>query len=212
MNTIKLIPIVVFLLCFQQAIQAQALKNNIEKSVVEIGHSFPEISMDRLKQIDQVAFLVFKKLEDSPKVDVLFIDDSNQEISQLAMIWFETGMIYYGHSERFNIQSAGVTPKIEPMSKLEILKEYGFSIKDARGKNPMSSKIDYGSGNWIVYPKSTQSLESNNENTFKIYLENVSTNDTIKSKIELLFTDINSIPREMLYMATRINNLLKTKQ
>ena len=206
------IPIVVFLLCFQQVIQAQTLKNKIQKSVVEIGDTFTEIPMDRLKHLDQVSFLVFKKLEDSKKVDVLFLDETNQEISQLAMIWLQTGMIYYGHSDMFNIQSAGITPRIKPISKLATLKEYGFSIRNTRGENPMSYRIDYGSGNWIVYPKSFQSLNANSKNNFKIYLQNVSANDTEKNKIELLFSDITSIPRKMLYMATRINNLLQTKQ
>jgi hypothetical protein len=206
------IPIVLFLLCFQQVTQAQTLKNKIQKCVVEIGHTFPEIPMNRLKHLDQVAFLVFKKLGDSTKADILFLDTENLEISQLAMIWLQTGMIYYGHSDMFNIQSAGIEPKIEPISKLATLKEYGFSIRNTRGKDQMPYKIDYGSGNWTVYPKSLQSLGPDSENIFKIYLENISANDIEKNKVELLFSDITSIPREMLYMATRINNLLQTKQ
>ena len=211
MKTKTIIPIVVFLLCFQQVIQAQTLKNKIQKSVVEIGDTFPEIPMDRLKYLDQVSFLVFKKLEDSTKLDVLFLDKTNQEISQLAMIWLQTGMLYYGHSDIFNIQSAGFSPKIEPMPKLAELKEYGFSIRNTRGENPISYKIDFGSGNWTVYPKSFQSLNLNSKTTCNIYLENLSDDET-KNNIELLFSDTSSIPKEMLYMATRINNLLQTKQ
>ena len=56
MKTKTIIPIVVFLLCFQQVIQAQTLKNKIQKSVVEIGNTFTEIPMERLKRLDQVAF------------------------------------------------------------------------------------------------------------------------------------------------------------
>ena len=205
------IPIVVFLSCFQQMIQAQTLKNKIQKSVVEIGDTFSEIPLERLRHLDQLAFLAYRKLESSPKVDVLFIDTTNQEISQLAMIWLQTGLMYYGHNNRFNIQSAGITSKNESISKLATLKEYGFSIKNTRGENPMSYKVDYGSGYWTIYSKSLQSLESNSENIFKVYLENVSTTNNEKSKIELLFSDIRTIPSEMLYMATRINKLLQTK-
>ena len=212
MKTKTVIPIVVFLLCFQQVIQAQTLNKKIQKSVVEIGDTFPEIPMDRLKHLDQISFLVFKKLEDGTKVDVVFLDNSNQEISQLATVWLQTGMIYYGHNDMFNIHSAGVSPKIEPMSKLAALKEYGFSIRNTRGDNPMSYKVDYGSGNWVLYPKSIQSVKSNNETLIKIYLENIPSNNTEENKVELLFSDTTSIPREMLYMTTRINNLLQTKK
>ncbi|MGY8913570.1 MAG: hypothetical protein ACKVJF_00610, partial [Flavobacteriales bacterium] len=172
------IPIVAVLLCFQQVIQAQTLKSKIQKSVVEIGETFPEIPMDRLKYLDQICFLLFKKLEDSTKVDVLFLDETNQEISQLAMIWLQTGMLYYGHSDMFNIQSAGFSPKIKAMPKLAELKEYGFSISNTRGENPMSYKIDFGSGNWTVYPKSFQSLNLNSKTTCNIYLENLSDDET----------------------------------
>lgn len=209
MKTKTIIPIVVFLLCFQQVIQAQTLNKKIQKSVVEIGDTFPEIPSERLSHLDQLAFSLFKKLTDNPKVGVLFIDADNQEISQLAMVWLRTGMIYYGHSTMFDIQSAGISPKIEPISKLAILKEYGFSIKNTRGKNPMSYRIDYGSGNWVVYPKSLQSVS---DNIIEINVEKISSNETENNNVELIFTDTNTIAREMLYMATRINNLLKTKE
>jgi|TARA_R110001583_G_scaffold171483_1_gene324994 hypothetical protein len=212
MKTKTIIPIVVFLLCFQQVIQAQTLKKKIQKSVVEIGNTFTEIPMERLKRLDQVAFLIFKKLDDNTKVNVLFVDSGNQEISQLALVWLQTGMIYYGHNTMLSLQSAGISPKIEPISKLAILKEYGFSIRNTRGENPMSYNIDYGSGNWVVYPKSLQSLQSTSDNTIEIYVEKISSNENENNNVELIFTDTNTIAREMLYLATRINNLLQTKQ
>ncbi|RXG29253.1 hypothetical protein [Leeuwenhoekiella marinoflava] len=212
MKTKTIIPIVVFLLCFQQVIQAQTLKKKIQKSVVEIGNTFAEIPMERLKRLDQVAFLIFKKLDDNTKVNVLFVDSGNQEISQLALVWLQTGMIYYGHNTMLSLQSAGISPKIEPISKLAILKEYGFSIRNTRGENPMSYNIDYGSGNWVVYPKSLQSLQSTSDNTIEIYVEKISSNENENNNVELIFTDTNTIAREMLYLATRINNLLQTKQ
>tara|TARA_A100000171_G_C2140407_1_gene155088 strand:+ start:1196 stop:1834 length:639 start_codon:yes stop_codon:yes gene_type:complete len=212
MKTKTIIPIVVFLLCFQQVIQAQTLKNKIQKSVVEIGNTFTEIPMERLKRLDQVAFLIFKKMDDNEKMDVLFIDSDNQEISQLAMVWLQTGMIYYGHSNMFGIQSAGISPKIEPISKLAVLTEYGFKVRNTRGENPMSYNIDYGSGNWVVFPKALQSIQSKSESSIEIYVEKTFSNETENNNIELIFTDTNTVAREMLYLATRINNLLQTKQ
>ena len=76
----------------------------------------------------------------------------------------------------------------------------------------MSYNIDYGSGNWVVYPKSLQSLQSTSDNTIEIYVEKISSNENENNNVELIFTDTNTIAREMLYLATRINNLLQTKQ
>tara|TARA_R110002020_G_scaffold271085_2_gene486342 strand:- start:1211 stop:1849 length:639 start_codon:yes stop_codon:yes gene_type:complete len=212
MKTINLIPLVVFLLCFQSVIHAQTLKNKIQKSVVEIGKTFPEIGTQRLKQLDQAAFLIFKKLEDSTQVDVLLLDNNNLETSQLTMIWLQAGMIYYGHSDMFNIQSAGITAKTEALSNLEVLEQYGFRIKNTNRENPNSYKVDYGPGNWVVYPKTLQSLKLNKENNLTIHLEKIASNDSNKNEVELLITDTQNIAREMMYMATRIDNLLQTNQ
>ena len=212
MKTLKLIPILTFLLCFPLVIQAQSLKSKIQKSVVEIGKTFPQIPSERLKQLDQAAFSLVRHLGDSTQVDVVFIDNSNEEISQLAMIWLETGMIYYGHSSMFNIQSAAIAPIDKPLLILEGLKQYGYNIRNVRGDNPMSYKIDYGSGNWIVYPKPLESLNSDSKKNIKIYLEKNSSIDSGKKEIELLFANTEDIPKEMLYMSTRINNLLQRNQ
>lgn len=212
MKTKMIIPLVVLLLCFQQAIQAQNLKGKIEKSVVEIGTTFTEIPMERLQLLDQITFTLFKNMDDDEKTNVIFIDKDNQEISQLAMVWLQTGMLYYGHGDMFNIQSAGLTSEMKPITGLTSLNQYGFNVRNTRRENPMSYRIKYGSDSWVVFPKTLESLGSMDRKIYKIFLEENTIDNSEKNEIELLFSDYKAIPREMLYMATRFDNLLKTKK
>ena len=210
MQAKRTISFVVILLCIQQVILAQTLKNKIQKSLVEIGETFPSIPTDRLLHLDQVAFSIFKNLNDTTKIKVLLIDN-DQEIGQLAMLWLKTGMLYYGHSTLLDIQSAGAST--EPYSPLPLssLREYGFNIKSVRGEKNPPHKITYGSGSWIIYPKSLVDLKTNNDDVFKVYVEKIPGNHTGKNKVELIFEHTADIPREMLYITTRLNNLIQTK-
>jgi|GEM_PF-925383 len=202
--------ILLVILFSQQLLRAQ-LNNKIQQTVVEIGDTFTQISSDRLAYLDQIAFLVFKQLNNQEQVDLLFIDTDNLEQSQLAMLWLRTGMIYYGHPELLNIQSAGKAPVNQPPSPLLSLDSYGFRVKRNSQKIPYSYKIDYGSGTWVVYPKPLDDPDTPTTHSLKINVEKAVTESGEPNQIELLFSDSETIAREMLYLATRLNNLLQTK-
>lgn len=212
MKTKLIISSIFIVLGLQQNIQAQELNGKVQKSVVKIGESFSDIPMERLLYLDQIAFSMIKNIEKNENMDIIFIDTNNHGYSQLAMIWLKTGMIYYNHSNKFNIQSAGVKPELTPLTELKSLKEFGYGIKAYEEKNPNGYRIDYGTGKWEVFPKSVASLAPNNNNYLRIFLEKdlLTLKDT--SNIELIISDPNDIARQMLYLSTRINNLLETKK
>lgn len=186
--------------------QAQSLNNKIKKSVVEIGDSFTQIPKERLLVLDQVAFKLFKEFNGNNAIDVIIVDSDNQETSQLAMIWLNTGLLYYGYNSMLNVQSAGTSIQSKSLSKLNSLKQFGFKVK---ANTPESLNIKYGSGSWDVFQKSLESLKPNSKTIEIVVQESVIQN---KNTIQLTYYDTGSIAREMLYLATRINNLFKTKQ
>ncbi|WP_073097807.1 hypothetical protein [Leeuwenhoekiella marinoflava] len=134
--------ILLVILFLQQLLHAQRLTNTIQQAVVEVGDTFTQISPDRLTYLDQIAFLIIKKLNNQEQVDLLFIDADNLEQSQLAMLWLRTGMIYYGYQNLLNIQSAGMTPGNQPPSPLLSLNSYGFRVKPNSQKITHSYKVD----------------------------------------------------------------------
>ncbi|MDE3743853.1 hypothetical protein [Maribacter polysaccharolyticus] len=209
MKTKMSIPTLIILLCLLQTVNAQKLKDKIQNSVVAIGNTFTEIPVERLKALDQIAFTMIKKLHGQNTGQVIFIDNKNREISQLAMIWLQTGLFYYGHGDLFDIQSAGLTPENKTIPSLQALNEYGFNVKDVSKNNQVSYRIKYGSGSWTVTPKSVNQLKNNGNNTLKIYLERANDDKASKNKIALPYSDPTAIAKEMLYMATRMDNLLK---
>ena len=209
MKTKKTITILILFFCFFQVLEAQTLKNDIRNSVLEIGKTFVDIPLERLKQLDQIAFLIYKNAKKSSDVHIVLVDKANQEISQQAMIWLRTGMIYYGHNDLLTIESAGVTPNNELVPNLSNLKKFGFKIKNKRKKKLNAYEIDYGSGQWTISTKSLTSLSQNK--IVEIYLESISSDTSLNKKVELLFSDSDTIAREMLYIATRINSLIPKK-
>ncbi|EDP94571.1 hypothetical protein U8527_16745 [Kordia algicida OT-1] len=209
MKTKKTITIFILFFCFFQVLEAQTLKSDIRNSVLEIGKTFVDIPSERLKQLDQIAFLIFRNTKKSSDVKIVMVDKTNQEISQQAMIWLRTGMIYYGHSNLFTIESAGVVPDNKLLSNLSDLKKFGFKIKKKRKKKLKAYEVDYGSGKWMISTKSLASLNQNQ--AVEIYLESISSDTSLNKKVELLFSDTNTIAREMLYIATRINSLIPKK-
>ncbi|MEH6656266.1 hypothetical protein [Leeuwenhoekiella marinoflava] len=203
--------ILLVILFLQQLLHAQTLTSTIQQAVVEVGDTFTQISPDRLTYLDQIAFLIIKKLNNQEQVDLLFIDADNLEQSQLAMLWLRTGMIYYGHQNLLNIQSAGMTPGNQPPSPLLSLNSYGFRVKPNSQKIPHSYKVDYGSGFWVVYPKPLDDPGIPTHQTLIISVKKAALDSAESNQIELFFSDSETIAREMLYLSTRLNNLLQTK-
>lgn len=201
MKTKSKIALLILLLASAVTLQAQSLSNKIKKSVVEIGETFTEIPKEELLVLDQIAYKLHKEKKGNNSAHAIFIDKENDNASQLAMIWLKTGLHYYGLENLFNIESAGIEDNSKHLN-LSSLNQFGFKLK--KDKNNVI-KLKFGSGSWNVYPKNIESL-SENPRTIKIATEE----GILKNHITLHLNDTNSIPREMLYIATRINNLEQT--
>src|SRR5690606_32347983 len=117
-----------------------------------------------------------------------FIDKTNAEKSQLAMIWLKTGLIYYSLTDILNVHSAGITDSSKDVN-LKMLKQYNFKIK---AKKTLSVK--FGSGSWEVFSKTIESLNPNIEDE-KIYLSKGLLLSKNKNSIELLFLNTDEIAR-----------------
>ncbi|MDD7886107.1 hypothetical protein [Flavivirga sp. 57AJ16] len=205
MKTKKILSLMLISILGIQSFKAQSINQKIEKSVVEIGETFTSIPNDRLMVLDQIAFKLFKQYDGINTVDVIIVDENNSEASQLAMIWLNTGLLYYGHQQMSNIQSAGTKNNPNTILNLNDLKQFGFKVINNSSK---SLKIKYGSGSWSIYPKSLQSLNPKSDAIEIVIVEGVMKH---KNTIVITFSNTESIAREMLYLATRINNLFGTK-
>tara|TARA_R110001583_G_scaffold32936_1_gene111753 strand:+ start:153 stop:806 length:654 start_codon:yes stop_codon:yes gene_type:complete len=200
------------LLSFMQAVNAQKLKDRIKESVVKIGTTFIEIPEERLKLLDQIAFTMIRKRDDKGIAHVVLVDANNHEISQLAMVWLTTGILYYGHEDLFHIQSAGLAADNQKIPGLRQLKEYGFTLKDNQKNGVMGYRLKYGSGSWEVYGKALSDLQVPEGIAIKIFLQDNLIDNSIDNNLVLDSTDSSNIAKEMLYLATRINNLLIRNQ
>ena len=198
--------LIVFLLCSRQTIEAQRLKKKIEKSIVDIENTFNEVPSDRKNLLEKIASSMVAN-----KDDIRLIDKHNQEISQLAMIWLRTGLIYHDLPELFKIESAGINVEMKPISALATLMHYGFHVGHTRGQSKISYEVKYGSDSWKVYPKPLNLLEPINDKALKIFLEEGAIDEADETNIELLFNDHKTIPRDMLYIAEHINSRYRTK-
>lgn len=189
-----------------QTFNAQSLNSKIKTSVVAIGETLTKIPTERLSILDQIAVKIYKQHNESGKLDVIMVDVNNSDTSQLAMIWLNTGLLYYGFSQMATIQSAGTNESSSNSIDLNRLKQWGFKIKDDTSK---ALAVTYGSGSWNISTKSLQSLNPDADTIEIVVKEGAITN---KNTIALPFTDTETIAREMLYLATRINNLIELKK
>ncbi|WP_276165608.1 hypothetical protein [Zobellia alginiliquefaciens] len=207
MKTKTTLSTLALLLFFQLAINAQKLNSKIEKSVVQFSTTFDEIPKDRQLLLDRTASTILQTADNAGKTDVVFIDKNNQQSSQLATVWLQTGMVYYKQQDLLSIHSAGTAPEIKPISALASLDNYGFKVRNARGENPISYNVKYGSDSWLIYPKSLDALQQSIDSKVKVILEKNITEGHDENSIELIVSEPNDIAREMLYLAKQLNKL-----
>ena len=122
------------------------------------------------------------------------------------MIWLRTGLLYFG-LEGYQIHSAGIASVQKPMSGLASINKYGFKVGNAGGGKPFSYYVKYGSDGWIVKSKTLESLDLEPDSTLEVFVTEGIAPDNGMPKIEIPLSDLENIPKEMLYIAARINNL-----
>lgn len=207
MKTKVLISIFTFMFLFQQNTKAQFLRNKIEKETTKITEQFNTLTKERTIILDQISFLIYKNLKDNETLNVVIIDKDNDSKSQQAMIWLQTGLLYYDIHE-INVYSAGINVDSQPNFTLGNIEKYGFKVKNTNNEQPNSYNVKYGKKSWSVYPKHISSLKTEGENILKIYVEETTLEDDSETKIELSFSNTTDIPINMLYIAEKLNNFI----
>ena len=210
MKTIRTTIILTVLLLSQNGIQAQKLRNKIEKSIAPIETTFSSIEKERSVLLDQLASRIFKEKKSNGNAGIVFIDSTNGTKSQLAAIWLKTGLIKY-ELNGYDIQSAGLTVVGEPLSGLTTLKDYGFKVSNHSGTKLYSYKVNFGSDNWKVYYKEPDSLE-NPEESLKVFVEDIMSMEDDPMQISVPLYSPETIAREMLYVAFRIDYLTQSQK
>ena len=210
MKTIRTTIILTVLILSQNGVQAQKLRNKIEKSIAPIETTFSSIEKERSVLLDQLASRIFKEKKFNGNAGIVFIDSTNGTKSQLAAIWLKTGLIKY-ELNGYDIQSAGRKVVSETFPGLATLEQYGFKVSNARGKKLYSYNVNFGSDSWKVYYKDQNSLE-NSEESLKVFVEDNTDmeDDTMQISVPLYAPE--TITREMLYVASRIDYLTQSQQ
>ncbi|WP_166961887.1 hypothetical protein [Yeosuana marina] len=193
-----------------QTITAQSLRKKVKKSVEALTEQINTLSQEEITQLDQIAFKIKKIAFNNEGTDVLFIDNSNTENSQLAMIWLNTAFQYY--NLKIESQSAGINIDVnKPISGFNSLSQYGFSVKKANTGKPNQYWVEYSNGSsWLVFAKSLKDVQQNTSKGLSIIVDNSQIdNENLTIKFDLSNED--ELPLQMVYIAAQINHLNKTK-
>lgn len=192
-----------------QTLYSQKLRKKIDQEVTELTANFGSIEDSRVTILNQIAFSIYKNHNTNEDFNIVIIDEKNREKSQLAMIWLKTALLAY-HIKHINVHSAGVKVESKPMPSIHLLKENGFNVKESQDGNSYAYDIKYGDGVWKIYQKEFTSLNLNKDNTLEIFVENVQIENHSLPKVNLIYSSLNQIPLEMVYIVARLNNLMST--
>ena len=193
-----------------QTITAQSLRKKVKKSVEALTEQINTLSQEEITQLDQIAFKIKKIAFNNEGTDVLFIDNSNTGNSQLAMIWLNTAFQYY--NLKIESQSAGINIDVNiPISSLNSLSQYGFSVKKANTGKPNQYWVEYSNGSsWLVFAKSLKDVQQNTSKGLSIIVDNSKMGDE-NLIINLDLSNKDKLPLQMVYIAAQINHLNKTQ-
>lgn len=205
MKTKLICVLAITLLCLPPTGKSQELRGKIERSIKDLQEVFSQIPENKVLLLDQLASRMAANV-DKKDFNVIFIDQGNDDVSQLAMIWLKTGLIYYNLNDNFNIESAGIETSNEPLN-LTVLEDHGFKIKNDRNNEFIIHTIRYGSGHWEINRKNLTVLNLNEDNSIKVYVKEGLTERNAK----ILFDNREAIATEMLYVAAQVNAIVKTK-
>lgn len=210
MKTKGILVMYIMLCLSQQSIHSQKLRNKILKSMVPIETSFSSIEQERKILLDQLASRIYKENRVNENAGLVFIDSNNKTKSQLAAIWLKTGLIKY-ELGGYNLQSAGIKVASEPLHALATLKQYGFKVSNASDKKLYSYNINFGSDSWNVYYKDLSSLR-NLEKSLKVFVEDNLEMADDPMQVYVPLDSPETIAKEMLYIASRINYLTQSQK
>lgn len=208
MNTKTFILIAVMALVSLQLVSAQSLSKKVSKNVEELRTQINTLSKEKINELDQIAFRIYKNCYNKKDATVTLIDQTNTKNSQLAMIWLKTGFKYYNID--IDVQSAGISIKNNQIVNLDTLNDYGFSVQTANNGKPDNYWVVYSrSGSWLVFQKSLSEIKNNGDDSVKIIVDK-ELRDSDIANIKLDLTNEN-LPLHIIYIAAQINHLIKNK-
>lgn len=208
MKTKVISAMIVMLLCIPLASNSQKLRGKIQRSITELKTVFPQIAKDKTLLLDQLAAKMVSNMDDTTPYTVVFVDRTNDDMTQMAMIWLRAGLMYYGLNNKFKVESAGLDTANNPLLGLDLLKNDGFRVSDAPEQSQFTYSVRYGSDSWTIHRKTIESLELNEDSTVKVYVQDGLTDQNS----ELLFENKAVIAGEMIYVATQVNAIIRTKK
>jgi hypothetical protein len=206
MKTKMILTMALLLLCLPLTTHSQELRGKIQRSVKELKTVFPQIPKEKIQLLDQLAARMVSNMGETPYT-VVFVDQTNDDMGQLAMIWLRTGLMYYGLYNKFKVESAGLVTANETLPGLALLKNDGFRVTNARGEFLFMYSVRYGSNSWTVNRKTLESLDLDEDSSVKVYVQNGLTD----RNAEILFQNKAVIAGEMIYVATQVDAIIKAK-
>lgn len=206
MKTKMICALALLLLCLPLTIHSQELRGKIQRTVKELRTVFPQIPKEKTQLLDQLAARMVSNMGEPPYT-VVFVDRTNDDMGQLAMIWLRTGLIYYGLNEKFNVESAGLETANKPLPGLALLKKDGFRVSNAKGESLFTYSVQYGSDSWTINRKTLESLDLDEDSSLKVYVQDGLTD----RNAEILFENKSVIAGELIYVATQIDAIIKAK-
>ena len=197
---------VLLLLCVPLTTHSQELRGKIQRSVKELKTVFPQISKEKVQLLDQLAARMVSNMGEDPYT-VVFVDRTNDDMGQLAMIWLRTGLMYYGLNDKFKVESAGLESANQALPGLALLKKYGFRVSNVKGESLFTYSVRYGSDSWTINRKTLESLHLAEDSSVKVYVQDGLTD----RNAEILFENKAVIAGEMIYVATQVDAIIKAK-
>ncbi len=209
MKTTRIIPLALAFWGILSFVHSQDLKNSIKKSVLELKGVSKQIPQEKVLLLDKLAAKISEHAHKSD-FNLVFIDHANDDISQSAMIWLRTGLIHYGIADKIRVESAGIKTNNKNLSGLSRLRKYGFNVSQTGDKKLFNYNVRYGSDSWKVYRKELESLTLDIGKTLQVFVQEGLLESDGENKMEILFQNRAVIPGQMVYVAGKISNLLKT--
>lgn len=194
------------LLCLPLTTHSQELRGKIQRSVKELKGVFPKIPKEKTQLLDQLASRMASNMGETPYT-VVFVDQTNDDMGQLAMIWLRTGLVHYGLYDRFIVESAGLESANQALPGLALLKSDGFRVSNAKGESMFTYLATYGSASWTINRKTLKSLNLDEDSSIKVYVQDGLTD----RNAEILFENKADIAGEMIYVATQVDAIIKAK-
>ncbi|WP_418502022.1 hypothetical protein [Flagellimonas sp.] len=206
MKTKMIRTMALLMLCLPLTTHSQELRGKIQRSVKELKTVFHQIPKEKVQLLDQLAARMVSNMGDTPYT-VVFVDQDNDDMGQLAMIWLRTGLMYYGLNDKFKVESAGLDTANETLPGLALLKNDGFKVSNAQGESLFTYSVRYGSDSWTINRKTLESLHLDEDSSVKVYVQDGLTD----RNAEVLFENKAVIAGEMIYVATQVDAIIKAK-